>query len=307
MFFSKIVATTLKILLCVTIFLYKHTGYCSSADKENAITIEFREEQYAGQKAERKPRALRDILESGELVVCIKGPILLSLDQDDSSADKMFQKTDIAFAKAMATTLGVRKLIFATNYKTYDAVVHAVENGEGDIGISNLSYTKERSRKVQFSIPYIREMGQTLLIDRKLLDDAEDSNLSSILNNDKVTIGAETNTSYQELVSKLFPLANLKTEDDWQREAVQDCTLGKISATIRDELRIKLLIHENPSLLFRFVPIILTDEPDLISAIVNLENTSLLEWTNTFIRNGYTRLSVDDIIKKYGGHVNELL
>jgi ABC-type amino acid transport substrate-binding protein len=303
MFRAKIVATTLKVLLCITILLCGSAGYCSSTDGKDKLTIEYREKQSTDKKGTKKKcRTLIDILKSGVLIVCIKGPILFR-SQAENSADNMFQKADINFAKEIAMTLGVSKLIFLAHYDTYDGVVGAVANGEGDIGISSLSYTKERSRRAHFSISYIGEMGQTLLVDRKLLDDAEDSSLLSILNNESITIGTQTNTSYQELVSTVFPRAKLKPEDDWSREAVQDCNSGTISANILDEFRIKLLVQKNPSLLFRFVPIILTDEPDLISAVVNLENASLLEWVNTFIRNGYVKLTVDDIISKYGDFI----
>lgn len=304
MFFVRNIANALRSLFYVAMLLHIYSSGCSSAVRENSLTVEFKANKDATPKENGKPRSLLDILKSGVLIVCIKGPIL-SRNQNEISldADDMFQKADIAFAESMAKAMGVRRLVFLAHYSSYDSVVDAIENGEGDIGISNLSYTMERSRKVQFSIPYIHEMGQTLLVDRRLLDDAEDSNLSSILNDKSITIGVETNTNYQGLVSKLFPAANLRTEDDWDREVVEDCSSGKISATILDEFRIKLLIYKNPSLLFKFVPIILTNEPDRISAIVNLDNISLLEWLNTFIMNGYTKPTADSILKKYGDHV----
>jgi hypothetical protein len=287
-------------LLLISVLLFTYSGNYSLSKEQNALTIEFvTKRNDDGKKCKRKYRTLREILDSGELKVCIKGPIL-SRTLSKNPADKLCQKTDIDFAKNMAITMGVSKLTFVVIHDTYNAVVDSIVNGDGDIGISNLSYTKERSQKVQFSLPYIDKIFLAFLVDRKLLENPKNVSLLSVLNNADVTIGATTNTCYQEMASKLFPAAKLKTEDNWWNDVVQDCVSGNISATIGDELRIKLLIQKKPFLLFRFIPIILKDKPDLISAVINLENTALLEWTNTFIRNGCITLSVDDILKKDG-------
>ncbi|MDR1476230.1 MAG: transporter substrate-binding domain-containing protein [Holosporales bacterium] len=297
MLFVKNIATISKALLCI-VLSHSCTVYCSSPkNSQNKLIIESRaNEEVNEKKIKPQRRNPKDIAKSGYLKVCIK-ELPKSQADNKNSADFLLQLTDVGFAKKMAEGLGVKKLIFVYGFPTYDAVITAVEQGKGDIGISNLSYTKERSRKVQFSTPYLAPMRQTLLIDRKLLHAADNASLVSILNNDTVTIGTDRGTCYPAMSQKLFPAAKLVPESDWEYTVVQDFKSGKIRATMRDELRIKLLIQQNPSLLFKFIPIMLKDKPDFISVAIEMENVALLEWINTFIRNACNPLSVDEIIK----------
>ena len=197
----------------------------------------------------------------------------------------------------IASYLGVR-LRFRMLYTNYEDIVDAIENGEGDIGIAKLSYTKERSRKVLYSLPYVisRKM---LLINRVSMVKSGKNDINQLLNDQNSVIGTVKSTSYESFIRNIFPKASLFLQEDWDQTIIPLLENGNITAAMRDEIRIKLLLKENPKLLVKLLPIILKDEEDPISAILNQESIGLLAFVDKCIAIEKCQENVDELMNKY--------
>jgi polar amino acid transport system substrate-binding protein len=243
---------------------------------------------------------IKDILKRGELIVCAKkddNNIFFQMKTEDGR----YVGKDIDFAKQIAAALGVR-LTYRMVYETHDAVVDAIANGEGDMGIADLSYTKSRSRKALYSVPYAIPK-KMMLIDRVFLEKQEGKTLTHLLNSDEITICAPEHTSYETFVNTIFPKAKLLSLQNWEHNIIELIKNKKIIATMRDDIRIKFLIKKYPDILITAMPIILKSEEDPISAVVNFNSASFLIWINKFIENEAKTDAADAIVEKYGDYV----
>ncbi len=249
-----------------------------------------------GEDIGKKFGDIEDIKKRGELVVIGK--------KDDKNAlfqikikDKKYVGKNIEIAKMIASYLGVR-LRFRMLYTNYEDIVDAIENGEGDIGIAKLSYTKERSRKVLYSLPYVisRKM---LLINRVSMVKSGKNDINQLLNDQNSVIGTVKSTSYESFIRNIFPKASLFLQEDWDQTIIPLLENGNITAAMRDEIRIKLLLKENPKLLVKLLPIILKDEEDPISAILNQESIGLLAFVDKCIAIEKCQENVDELMNKY--------
>lgn len=244
---------------------------------------------------------LSDIIARGELVVCAKKDDKNLLFQMKTS-DGEYVGKDIDFAKQIAATLGV-KVSYRMLYKTYDDVVDAIANGEGDVGIAKLSYTPDRSRKVLYSSPYVISR-KTLLINRVLFESAGNKTLAEILDKENSIIGVTKDTCYEAFVTKMFPKANLLLESDWEGKIMKLLKDGKIIATMRDEVRVKLLLKSDPQLLVKLMPIIVDQETDSMAVVVSFDSEELLMWINKFINVDEQNVdTVDQLIERYEEYI----
>jgi polar amino acid transport system substrate-binding protein len=243
---------------------------------------------------------IADIVARGELVVCAKQDDHNQLFQMKTENGKYIGK-DIDFAKQIAATLGVQ-LSYRMIYKTYDDVVDAVFNKEGDMGIAKISYTPERSRKVSYSAPYVISR-KTLLINRIAFEKARQGNIQAMLNKKGATIGVTQDTCYEAFVKKMFPKSTMLLDPNWEERIIKPLEAGKITATMRDEVRVKLLLKSQPSLLVKLIPVIVEHETDSMAVVVNTECQELLLWLNKFIEVEQNADSVDTLIDRYWEYI----
>ena len=241
---------------------------------------------------------LQDILRRGELVVC-------ALDRDYNEFFQMkvndkYIGEDIRFATELGKALGI-KVIYKMLYKSQNDIVNAIANGKGDIGIAKLSYTIERARKATYSNPYVNSR-KMLMVNRLATVDKQDS-LNEILNNPTAKIAVMKNTSYESFAKHLFKNTKILSETDWESGAIKKLISGEVTAIMRDELRIKQKIMSNPKLLINFLPIILKNTSDSISAISNINEQSLIQFVNKFLENEYKKLSIQEIIDTYKDYI----
>ena len=254
--------------------------------------------QFVSKNIQMKPNAIcsnvADIIKRGELVVCAL-----------NHQNKFFQmKTkngyvgeDIRFASTLGKALGVN-VLYKMIYQTYGDVVEAIHNGEGDVGIAELSYTPERARKVAYSESYVNSR-QLILINRIATVNKDGNTLSKLLNTPEAKIAVMKNTSYENYAKMLFPRAQILSDSEWENGVVKKLLEGKVVAIIWDEARIKPLINANPDLLLRFLPIVLKGEKDPISAITSNKECSLHVFINKFLENEYKSLSVKEMLQLY--------
>lgn len=237
---------------------------------------------------------LDDIIKRGKLVVCStkkENPLF------QMKVGNGYIGEDIELAYKISKALNV-KLVYKIAYESYEDVVNAIENGEGDIGVSKLSYTEQRARKVLFTEPYVISR-YSLLVNRLAIERNERKTIKEILNNKDISISVAKGTSYKNYANKLFPNALIQEFKDWEGTVLKEVSSGSLTATMRDEIRCSLLINSYPFLLLKVMPLILKNKADNIHAIVNKKSITLLAWINRFIKSNYTAKSAIELISKY--------
>lgn len=249
---------------------------------------------------------INDIIKRGEIVVCsvsnTSNSLFLMKKKGSEKAEKLdLIGADIELAKKIAKGLGVR-LVFRLCYKRYEDVVNAIANGEGDIGLAKLSYTSKRSRKIMFTEPYVIAR-KTLLMNRQIAESNRDKCLNELINNKQFKIGVAKDASYVEFAKLLFPKVEVLEMNNWEKQTVEKLTNKEIVATLRDNLRINLLMNQHPELSLKFISIILKGENDYISGIVNYKSLALLNWINTFIKSEVKVKTIDELMKEYGRYI----
>lgn len=289
----------LQIFFCIEFFtkLYANSDSASKDLAKTDIKIEY--QFYVNPQDIKQSNNLNDIdgiIKRKQLIVCAKKdkttPIFMKKINENE-----FTGADIDFAKFIGKTLGV-DVVFKMIYESYGDVVTAVQNGEGDIGISEISFTNLRSRQVFYSSPYVIAK-KAILINRVALEKSNPKTLKNFLNEKKQTLAIEKGSAYEEYAKNLFPNAKLLIYKNFQNDIVPDLLNGKVDAAMFDEFRVKLLIQENPKLSIKLLPIILKEENDSISSVISYKNPKLLLYVNEILEKGKMIKNVDELIKKY--------
>lgn len=249
---------------------------------------------------------INDIIKRGEIVVCsvsnTSNPLFLMKKKGSENKEKLdLVGADIELAKRIAKGLGVR-LLFRLCYKSYEDVVKAIANGEGDIGIAKLSYTTERSRKVMYTDPYVIAK-KTLLMRRQIAESNQEKSVKDLINDERFKIGVAKGASYVEFAKLLFPKSQILELNNWEKQTVEKLKNKEIIATLRDNLRVNLLMNQHPELSLKFIPIILKGENDYISGIVNYNSLKLLYWINKFLESETKIKTIDDLMKEYEEYI----
>ncbi|CAO5681119.1 MAG: Membrane-bound lytic murein transglycosylase F [Holosporales bacterium] len=240
---------------------------------------------------------IQKIVKRGKLIV-------LMLKNDYNPLFSMKQKNgdrvgvDIDMSKKLANALGV-ELEIKDCYEKYDDVVDAIAKGEGDIGISKLSYTVDRARKVIFSSPYVI-MKKGLLINRVNLSKNHQTPVIKDLLNRKGAQILISPGSYNNFSTMVFPDAQIIQSEKWETEGLDKLSKGEYLAAFRDELRIRLALRERPRLSIHLLPVILKEEDDPIHMIVNKNNFGFLLWVDYFLENYMHPYTLDQLFNEYG-------
>ncbi|MBP9752345.1 MAG: transporter substrate-binding domain-containing protein [Proteobacteria bacterium] len=208
---------------------------------------------------------------------------------------------DIDISKKLANALGV-DLEIRDCYDKYDDVVDAIAKGEGDIGISKLSYTVERARKVIFSSPYVL-LKKGLLINRVNLSKNRNTPILKDLLNRKESQILISPGSYVNFTNVIFPDATVIQSQKWDTEGLTKLAEGEYLAAFRDELRIRLALREQPRLSIHLLPVILKEEADPIHMIVNKNNFGFLLWVDYFLENYMHAYTLDQLFNEYGKYL----
>lgn len=241
------------------------------------------------------PGDLSDILKRGKLVVC-------ALKNDQNAVYQVktsngYAGEDVRIASELGKVLGV-KVLYRMVYETNDDVVDAVNRGEGDLGLADLSYTDERAKKVLFTEPYV-VLQKVLLVNRVALTKKPGASLERLLDRKDVNIAVMKGTSYERFAKKLFPKAKIHAETDWMEGAVKKLEEGKVVSIFRSSLRMGKLLADRPQISMHFVPLVLKGEKDTISAVTNINSPAFVLFINNFLKNNYEILTVEELQKLY--------
>ncbi len=187
---------------------------------------------------------------------------------------------DVDLARDLAARLGVRYREDATA-PSFDAVVDRVADGTVDLGISKLSGTLARARKVRFSKPYLT-VYQALLVNRLSLGGGEDA--FRALNAPGFTIGALEGTAYVGYVRESLAAAEARPYADFGR-MIADVVAGDIDAALIDSARADTWRRTHREQLIHVRTRVDRRRSDPLAIAVAWDNTHLLAWVNLYLDN----------------------
>lgn len=120
---------------------------------------------------------------------------------------------DVAFAYALAKDLGC-SLEFVP--LSFENLAEEIKAGLYDIGMSDVSITEERLRKIAFTDPYIDS--RIVFVMRKKFSQ-EISSIDDILSSPEIKVSVLKGTSYETIARSLFPLERIIPVKDYDEFA----------------------------------------------------------------------------------------
>ncbi|MGO4339268.1 substrate-binding periplasmic protein [Labrys sp. KB_33_2] len=237
-----------------------------------------------------------EILARKSLVVAMPG--FQSLPFFGGSNDRS-QGIDADTSQQLADALGVQ-LVLDRSPSTFDGAVALIQRGRADIVVAKLSRTLNRARNISYSHPYAR-LSHALIINRvrfAVLSNGRQP--EEVVRSFDGELGVIAGSSFEYYARANFTKAKVRTFLAWQElvAAVRD---GRVDAAYRDDLEIKRLLHEDPSLSIVARSVTLTDLTDTIAIGVRRGSPYLLEFINLFLElSGRDKpMTADELVDRY--------
>ncbi len=224
------------------------------------------------------PPDLKRIQSRGKLITAVVDFELPPFIMRDAKGN--LSGVDIELAQRIAAGLKV-EVTFVTA-STFNGVVDLVANGSADIGISKLSITLERAKRVRFSTPYL-VMRHALLINSLRLTKENDSNTISAVKHFDKELAVVKSSAYVEFSKTSFPDAKLKELDTWDPDVLSAVQKGTVFGALRDEYEVMKVMRTYPSASLLLKPVILTDMFSNIAIAVAWRDSQLLSWIDLFL------------------------
>src|SRR5262249_19350510 len=191
-----------------------------------------------------EPRDLQAIVAGGILRVALTRFDLPAFHV--RSPDGTLTGPEIDMARQIGRALGV-KVEFVDSADSFDAVVDLVAKGRADIGVSKLSQTYDRLKRVRFSDPYVT-LRHALLFDRAAIARAAGGGPpAAVLQKYSGRLGVIAGSAYVEFARRNFPDAAVVEERGWEA-AVDHLLAGGVDALYRDEFEIRRVLKNRPAL-----------------------------------------------------------
>jgi len=238
------------------------------------------------QELSSKPAAghdLQSIVDANVLRVAVTRFDLPSFHAHE--ADGTLVGPEIEMAQQIARALGV-SVEFVENADSFDSVVDLVAAGRSDIGISKLSQTYGRLRRVRFSEPYV-VLRHALLFNRATIArEAKGRSPATVLQKFHGRIGVVAGSAYVDFARMNFPDATVVDAGTWDG-AIENLSTGQVDAIYRDEFEIRRIVKNRPALNVQFGTAIITDQNALLSIAICDTCSKLQEFINYHL--GLTR------------------
>ena len=213
---------------------------------------------------------LQKIIDKGELVLGTSGTMTPMTRSINDGADAV--GFDVDLARAMAATMEVKLVVKVIEF---EKLVAALQNGEVDVVISNMTITPKRNTQVAFVGPYVTS-GKCLVTKEESLATAKKEELNSASHKIVVLKGTTTEAFLK------FSMPNVEgISVASQDEAVAMVRDGKVSAMMSEYPMCKSIITSNPDDNFIAAFSNLTYEP--IGVAIAPQNIHLQNWTQNFI------------------------
>jgi len=225
-------------------------------------------------------RDLTQIIASKKLVVAM-------VDMDHPpfitrTVDGRLEGLELEMARDIAKELEVTLEINKT--ATFDDVIDMVACGEADIGLSNLSITVDRAKKVNFTNVY-RKLGIVLLLNRlKMAARNLETGMRHLddLKNTSDTIGVIGKSAYETMALRYFPNANVKTYDQYE-DMIIAAEKGEILLAMGNSGTIDAFLKKSPHLIIKLQSYRIEDLIDDIAMADAVGNDHLLSWLNSYL------------------------
>jgi polar amino acid transport system substrate-binding protein len=190
----------------------------------------------------------------------------------------MGRTAEIELARQIATALGI-KVEFVDTAQSFNGVVDLIDAGKADIGISKLSQTHARLRRVRFSQPYVT-LRHAFLFDRAAISARSSGRPpEDVLRPFDGRIGVIRGSSYVDFAKANFPRAQVVEMKDWDT-AIATLLDHGVDAIYRDEFEIRRILKGRPSLNVNFGAAIMLDQKDVLSVAICDSCVKLQEFIN---------------------------
>ncbi|MBE9142816.1 transporter substrate-binding domain-containing protein [Planktothrix mougeotii] len=246
--------------------------------------------------ASNLPPDIQGILDRGILIVAVLGTDNPPFFSENSQGE--LTGLDIDLGQAIATELGV-KVKFDRSAKVFNEVVDLVYQHKADIGISKLSISMARAKKVLFSSPYV-SMRQGLLVNRlELAKKAQNKRPEEVIQNLDGKLGVIQGTQYALFFAKTrFPQAQVVEFETWE-DVVEAVKTGEVLAAYRDELEVKKIVLAQPDSALDIQTVALTDTKDALAMVLPWDYNHFLAFVNTYLDLNNLNYTVEELINKY--------
>jgi polar amino acid transport system substrate-binding protein len=192
---------------------------------------------------------------------------------------------EIEMAQQIGRALGVR-VEFVDDAESFDSVVDFVADGRADIGVSKLSQTYNRLKRVRFSEPYVT-LRHALLFNRVAIARAAAGRPpAAVLQKYKGRLGVIAGSAYVDFAHRNFPDATVVEARNWDA-AIESLLGGQVDAVYRDEFEIRRVLKNKPSLNVQLGSAMIVDQSALLSVAICDSCSKLQEFINYHI--GMTR------------------
>lgn len=189
---------------------------------------------------------------------------------------------DITLAKAIAKDLGVKAEFVKVG--TYDEVIDMVINKKTNMGISKLSITSDRSKKIRYAGGYVT-LSKAILVNRnelKKINNNKNLTIQELFSLPGAKIGVAHSSSYDKYAKSIFPKAEIVVFKTWD-EAVDAMKKGEILAVFRDEWEVRKSVQDRPELLIYADTIVLKEQEDPIQMIVPWNSPQFAHYLDRFV------------------------
>ncbi|WP_341279225.1 transporter substrate-binding domain-containing protein [Paenibacillus sp. FSL H8-0537] len=237
---------------------------------------------YTEEQLKTYPEDIRDILSRGKLRVALyqedRYPFFYADDQG------VLRGSDVDLANDIALKLGVQAEFIRTA-ASFNEVINQVSTGEVDIGVSKLSMTLERAKRVLFSDAYLN-LKQALLINRLQLaaigEKGDDVDPLALIQGRGERIGIVAGTSYAGFARELFPNQNQVGYPN-SAQLFDGVRQGDVLAAVYDAFEISRYLKKYPSYSLQLQFVQLDDHDDDIAIAVDPKRYHLQQWMNTYL------------------------
>lgn len=198
-------------------------------------------------------------------------------------SDGEIKGVDVDIMREVAKRLGKELKIKDV---AFDSIISEVKTNKSDVGAAGISYTEERAKQVDFSIPYI-ESNQVIVV-------KNNSNINGPSDLKNIKVAVQLGTVADSTLSDEYPTVTLVREKKFIA-AIQDLKDNKVSAVVMDYLPATKLIDSSLKIL---------DEPvatDSYSVIVDKGNSELLEVIDEVIEDLKEEGKIDEFLLKHVG------
>jgi len=238
-----------------------------------------------------------------------KGKLVVAMYSKDAPpfyfVDKNNQLTgyDVVLIEGFAHLLGI-PVEFNRSSKFLNDTVTMVENHDADLAITKLSMTFKRAMRVLFTEPVVT-LHQALLINRlELIKQLNGRPQEEAIQHLTGKLGVVAKSSYVDY-AKHFSNMEIVGYDSWD-EVTADARQGKITAAMRDDAEVKLILREHPDYALDLMSVMLKDALDPKGIAVSIDNSQLKDLLNFYLKTLDWHVSADLLINNYDTEIKVL-